>query len=131
MRITYHSDQTQIHWSDLCGIYEIAPLGTRNPDDLETVFSNSMFKCFVFDDRVTVNHQLEKGSYDQCHACRLPITDEDKLSTEYQPGISCPHCFGKRTEEDRARYAERQKQIKLARERGQEHIGPQSELKSG
>jgi ribosomal protein S18 acetylase RimI-like enzyme len=50
MRITYHSDQTQIHWSDLCGIYEIAPLGTRNPDDLETVFSNSMFKCFVFDD---------------------------------------------------------------------------------
>ena len=88
-------------------------------------------ECFVFDDRVTVNHKLEKGSYDQCHACRLPITDEDKLSVEYQPGVSCPHCFGERTEEDRGRYAERQKQIKLARERGQEHIGPQSVLKSG
>ena len=86
-------------------------------------------ECFVFDDRVTVNHQLEKGSYDQCHACRLPITDKDKLSAEYQPGISCPRCFGERTDEDRARYAERQKQIKLARERGQEHIGPQPGLK--
>ena len=86
-------------------------------------------ECFVFDDRVTVNHELEKGSYDQCHACRLPITDEDKLSPEYQPGVSCPHCFGERTDEDRARYAERQKQIKLARERGEEHIGPQPGLK--
>jgi UPF0176 protein len=86
-------------------------------------------ECFVFDDRVTVNHQLEKGSYDQCHACRLPITDKDKLSAEYQPGVSCPRCFGERTDEDRARYAERQKQIKLARERGQEHIGPQPGLK--
>ena len=86
-------------------------------------------ECFVFDDRVTVNHQLEKGSYDQCHACRLPITDEDKLRAEYQPGVSCPHCYGERTEEDRARYAERQKQIKLARERGEEHIGPQPDLK--
>lgn len=46
-------------------------------------------ECFVFDDRVTVNHDLEKGEYDQCHACRLPITEQDKQSEYYQPGVSC------------------------------------------
>lgn len=81
-------------------------------------------ECFVFDDRVTVDHNLEKGSYDQCHACRLPITDEDKTSSKYVQGVSCPHCFGQRSEEDRARYAERQKQIRLAMEKGEQHIGP-------
>ncbi|MDH5553478.1 MAG: rhodanese-related sulfurtransferase, partial [Nitrosomonas sp.] len=80
-------------------------------------------ECFVFDERVTVNHQLEKGSYDQCHACRLPISDEDKLSEFYQQGISCPACFHERTDEDRARYQEREKQVKLAETRGKIHIG--------
>ena len=80
-------------------------------------------ECFVFDERVTVNHQLEKGSYDQCHACRLPISDDDKLSKYYQQGISCPACYHKRTDEDRARYQEREKQVKLAETRGKIHIG--------
>ncbi len=80
-------------------------------------------ECFVFDERVTVNHQLERGSYDQCHACRLPISDEDKLSKYYQQGISCPACYHKRTDEDRARYQEREKQVKLAETRGKIHIG--------
>ena len=80
-------------------------------------------ECFVFDERVTVNHQLEKGSYDQCHACRLPISDEDKLSELYQQGISCPACYHKRTDEDRVRYQEREKQVKLAETRGKIHIG--------
>ncbi len=52
-------------------------------------------ECFVFDDRVTVNKQLEKGSYDQCNACRLPITAADKASELYQPGVSCPPCHDK------------------------------------
>lgn len=81
-------------------------------------------ECFVFDDRVTVDHQLEKGSYDQCHACRLPITEEDKLSHKYQPGVSCHRCYDWKSDNDRARYAERQKQIQLAKQRGQTHIGP-------
>ena len=71
-------------------------------------------ECFVFDDRVTVDHQLQKGSFDQCHACRLPITEEDKQNSKYQPGVSCPRCFDQRSDEDPARYAERQKQIKLS-----------------
>lgn len=80
-------------------------------------------ECFVFDNRVAVNHDLEKGSYDQCHACRFPITEEDKASDKYQQGISCPNCFDNVTDEQRARFAERQRQIELAKQRGEEHIG--------
>ncbi len=80
-------------------------------------------ECFVFDERVTVNHQLEKGDYDQCNACRMPITEQDKLSEHYQHGVSCPHCFDKTTQQQKARYAEREKQIKLAQQRGEVHIG--------
>lgn len=80
-------------------------------------------ECFVFDDRVTVNHQLEKGQYDQCYACRLPITDEDKASEKYQQGVSCPRCYGKVTPDQRARFEEREKQMQLARRRGESHIG--------
>ncbi len=84
-------------------------------------------ECFVFDERVTVNHQLEKGSYDQCHACRLPVSDEDKLSQYYQQGVSCPACYHDRSDEDRARYQEREKQVQLAEIRGDVHIGDMSD----
>ena len=80
-------------------------------------------ECFVFDERVTVNHQLEKGSYDQCNACRLPITEVDKISDKYQQGVSCPHCFDKVTLEQRARFSEREKQMALAKQRGESHLG--------
>ena len=86
---------------------------------------NSLWEgeCFVFDNRVTVNHQLEKGSYDQCHACRMPITELDMASEQYQHGISCPHCYDEHNEEQRSRYAERERQVQLAKARGESHIG--------
>ena len=80
-------------------------------------------ECFVFDNRVTVNHQLERGSFDQCHACRMPITEQDKQREEYQPGVSCQHCLGAQSPEQRQRYAERERQIELAQCRGEEHLG--------
>jgi len=80
-------------------------------------------ECFVFDNRVTVNHQLEKGHYDQCHACRLPITKQEQSSDKYLEGISCPHCFDKHTPEQRQRFEERQHQMQLAQERGEGHLG--------
>ena len=80
-------------------------------------------ECFVFDNRVSVNHQLEKGVYDQCHACRLPITDEDKSSDKYVQGVSCPSCYDKKSEQQRQRFAERERQVQLAKARGEEHLG--------
>ena len=80
-------------------------------------------ECFVFDERVTVNHQLQRGEYDQCNACRMPITEQDKLSEQYQHGVSCPHCFDKTSAQQKARFAEREKQMQLAQQRGEVHIG--------
>ncbi len=80
-------------------------------------------ECFVFDNRVSVDHNLKKGTYDQCHACRLPITDEDKQSEKYVQGVSCPACFDKKSEQQRKRFAERERQVQLARTRGEQHIG--------
>ena len=80
-------------------------------------------ECFVFDDRVTVDHQLQAGKYDQCHACRMPILEEDKEKPQYAKGVSCHHCFDKTSEEQRARYAEREKQMELAKLRGEAHVG--------
>ena len=80
-------------------------------------------ECFVFDNRVSVNHALEKGSYDQCHACRRPITDDDKADSRYLAGVSCPACYDEKDDAERRRYRERQKQVKLAATRGEQHIG--------
>ena len=80
-------------------------------------------ECFVFDGRVAVNHDLEQGQYDQCYACRLPITQQDKQSEHYIQGVSCPHCYDKVSDEQRNRYLERQRQIALAQQRGESHIG--------
>jgi UPF0176 protein len=80
-------------------------------------------ECFVFDNRVTVNHQLQKGHYDQCHACRMPIDAQNKLSHAYVEGISCPHCIDQYSAEQRQRFTERQHQVRLARDRGEVHIG--------
>ena len=80
-------------------------------------------ECFVFDSRVAVNHRLMKGSFDQCYACRHPITEEDKASDRYERGVSCPHCYQQLTEDKEARFRERQKQVELAANRGERHIG--------
>jgi UPF0176 protein len=80
-------------------------------------------ECFVFDTRVAVDRDLAEGGYVQCHACRRPLSDEDVKSAAYREGISCPHCIDSGTAERTERLAERQKQVELARERGEAHIG--------
>ena len=76
-------------------------------------------ECFVFDRRVSVGHGLELGSYDCCGACRRPISEADKASPHFCKGISCPHCIDEFSDADRARFAERQRQLELARKRGE------------
>lgn len=81
-------------------------------------------ECFVFDGRVAVNDKLEKGQYEQCFACRHPVSQAEMASADYVPGVSCPHCIDAVSEEQRQRFSERQKQVTLAKQRGQKHIGP-------
>ena len=80
-------------------------------------------ECFVFDNRVAVDHDLNVGSYDQCHGCRHPITEAQKSSPHYQRGVCCPLCYDQLTIDQKKRFAERQKQIDLAAERNESHIG--------
>jgi len=80
-------------------------------------------ECFVFDQRVAVTHNLLEGDYDQCYACRHPLSPNEIKSSEYSPGVSCPYCYNKLTSEKRNSVLERQKQILLAKARGESHIG--------
>ena len=85
-------------------------------------------ECFVFDDRVSVKHDLSVGDYDMCHGCRMPITETDKTSQKYIRGVSCPNCYDQTTEDQKSRYMSRQKQVDLAKQRNQKHIGPKEEV---
>ncbi len=80
-------------------------------------------ECFVFDQRVTVGHGLAQGTYGMCHACRRPLSRQDMRSDFFIEGVSCPKCHNSYVEQDRTRFAERQKQVELAEARGTRHIG--------
>jgi UPF0176 protein len=93
---------------------------------LETIpKSESLWEgeCFVFDDRVSVNHDLAPGTYDMCHGCRCPISNEDKNSPHYIQGVCCPRCHRELTDAQKSRFSERQKQIELAKTREEKHLG--------
>ena len=80
-------------------------------------------ECFVFDDRVTVNHRLERGGYDQCHACRRSITEGASSTLIINRVVSCHRCVDSLSEEQKARFAEREHQMRLAEARGEPHVG--------
>lgn len=84
-------------------------------------------ECFVFDTRVAVDRDLAEGGYVQCHACRRPLSGKDLESPHYREGISCPHCIGELDEDRAARLGERRRQVALAEQRGDKHIGPRDE----
>ncbi|MEF1173529.1 MULTISPECIES: rhodanese-related sulfurtransferase [Vibrio] len=83
--------------------------------------------CYVFDGRVAVDHKLEKSGYEMCNACRLPITLEDMASEAYEKGVSCPKCVDKHTDEQKARFRERERQVQLAKARGEVHVGGEAD----
>ena len=85
-------------------------------------------ECFVFDNRVTVDQELNKGHYDLCHACRHPIDSKDQESPSYKKGISCPYCIDNLNEKTRQRATARQRQMTLAKERNEQHIGMAEEV---
>tara|TARA_Y100000813_G_scaffold80666_1_gene57055 strand:- start:282 stop:1202 length:921 start_codon:yes stop_codon:yes gene_type:complete len=93
-------------------------------EETETLNSLWQGECFVFDDRVSVKHDLSEGSYDLCHGCRMPITEQDKLSSHYVKGVSCSNCVNEKTSSQIKRYKTRQKQINLAKAKNKNHLGP-------
>lgn len=80
-------------------------------------------ECFVFDQRVSVGHGLAEGSHDLCHACRRPLSAADTTDPAYEEGVSCARCLREYSDADRARFRERQRQVDLARARGEVHLG--------
>jgi UPF0176 protein len=92
-------------------------------EEVDTEESLWQGECFVFDSRVSVDHELIEGSYHQCFACRRPVSDEEMQSKDYQKGVSCPRCINETTEGQRSGFGERQYQVELAEKRNQKHIG--------
>lgn len=80
-------------------------------------------ECFVFDQRVTVDHQLKRGQYELCYSCQHPLSEADLASDQFKQGVHCPYCVDQLSEEKRIRNEERQKQVELAEQRGKPHIG--------
>ena len=108
------------------GIDDVAHLKGGILKYLDTVAEDQSLwqgECFVFDERVSVGLGLVPGTHVLCRACRMPISPEEQASDDYVEGVQCPHCAAIRTEEQRRRYAERQKQVTLAECRGQRHVG--------
>lgn len=91
---------------------------------------NSLWQgdCFVFDNRVAVDHDLAEGDFELCPACRMPLSPEDKQSPLFELHVSCPRCHDRITDEKREGLLERARQIRLAKDRGERHIGVKQEL---
>ena len=81
-------------------------------------------ECFVFDYRVSLNDSLEKGEYDMCYACRMPLSKENKKNKHYLKGQSCEYCYDQTTIKQKKRFNEREKQIKLSKVKNLNHLGP-------
>ncbi|WP_432452077.1 MULTISPECIES: oxygen-dependent tRNA uridine(34) hydroxylase TrhO [unclassified Agarivorans] len=79
--------------------------------------------CFVFDERVSVDHQLQPGDYQLCKACRMPVSVAQQQSPLFVPGLSCPHCHAQQSQQQKQRFMEREKQVNLAKQRGEQHVG--------
>lgn len=84
-------------------------------------------ECFVFDERVSVGHGLALGTTTQCRACRMPVTAKDRASPLFTEGVQCPACAETRTDEQRLRYAERQRQVEKAEAMGKPHLGDKAQ----
>ena len=81
-------------------------------------------ECFVFDYRVSLNNSLDKGEYEMCYACRMPLSKENKKNKYYLKGQSCEYCYDQTTIKQKKRFNEREKQIKLSKVKNLKHLGP-------
>ena len=92
-------------------------------EDVPQADSTWQGECFVFDGRVSVGHGLTEGPHILCHACRRPLLPADRNHPLFEEGVACHHCATETSEADKQRFRERQRQIALARQRGERHLG--------
>ena len=78
-------------------------------------------ECFVFDNRVSLKHNLKQGTYSVCSGCRKPFSPKDKKSSKYEEGVSCPRCYDTLSNSQKTRFRMRQNQINLAKKAGRKH----------
>ena len=100
------------------GVHHLEGGILRYLEEIPEPLSSWHGECFVFDQRVAVNHQLEPGEHSLCFACGLPLAPADRQLPSYRAGVSCRHCIERFSDSDRARFAERQRQIEHARASG-------------
>ena len=100
------------------GVHHLEGGILRYLEEIPEPLSSWHGECFVFDKRVAVNHQLEPGEHSLCFACGLPLAPADRQLPSYRAGVSCRHCIERFSDSDRARFAERQRQIEHARASG-------------
>ena len=82
-------------------------------------------ECFVFDRRVSVDHDLQPGRFTMCRACGTPLDQAERSSPLFTLGVSCPYCHAETSEAQKAGFAERQRQVELAQSRGENHLRDQ------
>ena len=109
------------------GVHHLQGGILRYLEDVPEEGSSWRGECFVFDQRVAVNHRLEPGEHSLCHACGLPLSPADRQLPSYVEGVSCRHCHDRFSDADRTRFAERQRQMERALQRGGTHIGQPSD----
>jgi len=86
-------------------------------------------ECYVFDRRVSVDHELKPGRFEMCRACGAPLEQHEREHELYTKGVSCQHCYHQTTDEQKAGFAERQKQVELAATRNKSHFDVQKRHK--
>lgn len=92
-------------------------------EEVDAQESSWQGECFVFDNRVSVGHGLKIGSYELCHGCRRPINEQDRASEHFEEGVTCPACYSSVSEDQKRRFRDRQKQVELAKQRKEVHLG--------
>ncbi len=88
-------------------------------------------ECFVFDERASVDHELDAVRHELCPNCRIPILPGEKALPGYEENVSCIHCVERTTERRRASLAERQRQAAFARQRSQDGAVRNEAARSG
>ncbi len=93
-------------------------------EDVDPAESLWRGECFVFDERVAVDHNLEQGDYTLCRGCRSALSPQAREASGYEEGVSCGDCVDELTPERAEGLRMRHRQMQLAEARGTTHLAP-------